>query len=75
LWLIVKEYAEAAGIERKVTPHVLRHSFATHLLDGGAGLREVQQLLGHSNISSTQVYTKVSTRRKREAFDRAHPRA
>ena len=75
LWLIVKEYAEAAGIERKVTPHVLRHSFATHLLDGGAGLREVQQLLGHSNISSTQVYTKVSTRRKRETFDRAHPRA
>ena len=75
LWLIVKEYAEAAGIERKVTPHVLRHSFATHLLDGGAGLREVQQLLGHSNISSTQVYTKVSTRRKRKAFDRAHPRA
>ena len=75
LWLIVKEYAEAAGIKRKVTPHVLRHSFATHMLDGGAGLREVQQLLGHANISSTQVYTKVSTRRKREAYDKAHPRA
>lgn len=75
LWLIVKEYAAAAGIERKVTPHVLRHSFATHMLDGGAGLREVQQLLGHANISSTQVYTKVSTRRKREAYDKAHPRA
>lgn len=75
LWLIVKEYAAAAGIERKVTPHVLRHTFATHMLDGGAGLREVQQLLGHSNISSTQVYTKVSTRRKREAYDKAHPRA
>lgn len=75
LWLIVKEYAIAAGIERKVTPHVLRHTFATHMLDGGAGLREVQQLLGHSNISSTQIYTKVSTRRKREAYDKAHPRA
>jgi integrase/recombinase XerD len=75
LWLIVKEYAAAAGIERRVTPHVLRHSFATHMLDGGAGLREVQELLGHSNISSTQIYTEVSTRRKREAYDRAHPRA
>jgi len=75
LWLIVKEYAAAAGIERKVTPHVLRHSFATHMLDGGAGLREVQQMLGHANISSTQVYTRISTRRKREAYDKAHPRA
>jgi len=75
LWLIVKEYAEAAGIKRRVTPHTIRHSFATHMLDGGAGLREVQQLLGHANISSTQIYTKVSTRRKREAYDKAHPRA
>jgi len=75
LWLIVKEYAAAIGIPHKVTPHMLRHSFATHLLDGGAGLREVQQLLGHTNISSTQVYTQVSTRRKREAYDKAHPRA
>ncbi len=75
LWLIVKQYAVAAGMQRRVTPHSLRHSFATHMLDGGAGLREVQQLLGHTNISSTQIYTKVSTRRKREAYDRAHPRA
>jgi integrase/recombinase XerD len=75
LWLIVKGYAEAAGITREVTPHMLRHSFATHLLDGGAGLREVQQLLGHSSISSTQIYTKVSARRKREVYDRSHPRA
>nr|HID12404.1 site-specific tyrosine recombinase XerD [Anaerolineae bacterium] len=75
LWLIVKEYAAAAGIERQVTPHTLRHSFATHMLDGGAGLREVQQLLGHASISSTQVYTEISTRRKREAYDKAHPRA
>jgi integrase/recombinase XerD len=75
LWLIVKECAAAAGIEQEVTPHTLRHSFATHMLDGGAGLRELQQLLGHTNISSTQIYTKVSTRRKREVYDKAHPRA
>jgi integrase/recombinase XerD len=75
LWLIVKEYAAAAGIKREVTPHTLRHSFATHMLDGGAGLRELQQLLGHASISSTQVYTEISTRRKREAYDKAHPRA
>jgi integrase/recombinase XerD len=75
LWLIVKEYAAAVGIAHKVTPHMLRHSFATHMLDGGAGLREVQQLLGHANISSTQIYTQISTRRKRTAYDEAHPRA
>ena len=75
LWLIVKEYAKAAGIEDVTTPHVLRHSYATHMLDGGAGLREVQQLLGHANISSTQIYTKVSTRRQRKVYDEAHPRA
>jgi integrase/recombinase XerD len=75
LWLIVKEHAAAAGIEREVTPHMLRHSFATHLLDGGAGLREVQHLLGHANISSTQIYTKVSSRRRREVYDETHPRA
>jgi integrase/recombinase XerD len=75
LWLIVKQRAAEVGIERDVTPHTLRHSFATHMLNGGAGLREVQQLLGHANISSTQIYTKVSTRRKRESYDKAHPRA
>ena len=75
LWLIIKEYASAVGIENEVTPHTLRHSFATHLLDGGAGLRQVQHLLGHVNISTTQIYTEVSTKRKREAYDKAHPRA
>ncbi|OQY22696.1 MAG: site-specific tyrosine recombinase XerD [Anaerolineaceae bacterium 4572_32.2] len=75
LWLIVKECAMAVGLEQEVTPHTLRHSFATHLLDGGAGLREVQQLLGHADITTTQIYTEVSTRRKREAYDKAHPRA
>lgn len=75
LWLIVRENAQAAGIEASVTPHTLRHTFATHMLDGGAGLREVQQLLGHASIASTQIYTKVSSQRKREAYDQAHPRA
>jgi len=75
LWLIIKKQSIAANIEHNVTPHTLRHTFATHLLDGGAGLREVQQLLGHTNIVSTQIYTKVSTRRKRESYDKAHPRA
>lgn len=75
LWALVKEYARAAGIEREVTPHMLRHSFATHLLDGGAGLREVQELLGHASIATTQVYTEVSSSRKREVYDRSHPRA
>lgn len=75
LWLIIKDYVAAAGIEADVTPHTLRHSFATHLLDGGAGLREVQQLLGHSNVSTTQIYTHVSSTRLREAYDKSHPRA
>jgi len=75
LWLLVKEYAAEAGITKNVTPHTLRHSFATHLLDGGAGLREVQKLLGHTSIASTQVYTEISTRRKRQVYDKSHPRA
>lgn len=75
LWLIIKGYARQLGLEDKVTPHTLRHSFATHMLNGGAGLREVQKLLGHANISTTQVYTHVSQDRLREVYDKAHPRA
>jgi integrase/recombinase XerD len=70
LWLIIKRYVKQAGIETSVTPHTLRHSFARHMLNGGADVHEVQGLLGHANVSTTQVYTQV-----REAYDEAHPRA
>jgi integrase/recombinase XerD len=75
LWLIIKGYAREIELDDRVTPHTLRHSFATHMLDGGAGLREVQRLLGHANISTTQVYTHVSRDRLRQVYDEAHPRA
>ncbi len=75
LWLIIKGYARELGLAERVTPHTLRHSFATHMLNGGAGLREVQKLLGHANISTTQVYTHITRDRMREVYDEAHPRA
>ncbi len=75
LWLIIKQYVETVGIEGDVTPHTLRHSFATHMLHGGAKLRDVQKLLGHANISTTQVYTQVTQDHLREAYNVAHPRA
>ncbi|MCS6844275.1 MAG: site-specific tyrosine recombinase XerD [Caldilineales bacterium] len=75
LWLIIKEYVEAVGIKSDVTPHTLRHSFATHMLHGGAKLRDVQKLLGHANISTTQVYTQVTGDHLRAAYNKAHPRA
>jgi integrase/recombinase XerD len=75
IWFLVQHYADIAGLPSWVTPHTLRHSFATHLLEGGAELREVQQLLGHANITTTQIYTDITSRRKRSVYDSAHPRA
>jgi len=74
-WGIVRHYGDKVGLGSRLTPHVLRHSCATHMLDHGADIRVVQELLGHASISTTQVYTKVSTERLRRIYDAAHPRA
>ena len=74
-WKILKGYAQAAGLDSEVSPHTLRHSFATHMLDAGADIRVVQELLGHASLSTTQVYTLVSDQRLREVYFSAHPRA
>ena len=73
--LMLDQVARSAGLDKRVTPHILRHSFATHLLDGGADLRVVQELLGHSDLAATQIYTHVSQRAARRAYLRAHPLA
>ena len=74
-WKVVKDAAKAAGIKVKVTPHIFRHSYATHLLDGGADIRVVQELLGHASVTTTQIYTLITVDKLRESYRLAHPRA
>lgn len=74
-WALIKQYAADAQIAKPITPHTLRHSFATHLLSGGADVRAIQEMLGHESVETTQRYTRVDTARLRDAYDKAHPRA
>ena len=74
-WKLIGRYARAAGISRQVSPHKLRHSFATHLLEGGADLRAVQSMLGHADVSTTEIYTHVDRSHARRLHARHHPRA
>ena len=73
-WKLIKQYAAKAGIETDITPHTIRHSFAAHLVQNGADLKAVQEMMGHADISTTQLYMDMNVRRVREIYAKAHPR-